>query len=125
MHTLSLHDALPIYGHHAQFLLLHHDQRVDGHGPDRGRRHSHEDRKSTRLNSSHVENSYAVFCLEKKSDSVAAHSGSASYSVNQGLWIVVDMWETSATVAFRVRTSGLTRGRGAATSENGWSRLGQ
>src|SRR5690349_24944288 len=25
------------------------------------------DRKSTRLNSSHVENSYAVFCLKKKS----------------------------------------------------------
>src|SRR5215471_13001219 len=26
------------------------------------------DRKSTRLNSSHVENSYAVFCLKKKND---------------------------------------------------------
>src|SRR6266496_6253637 len=26
-----------------------------------------EDRKSTRLNSSHVESSYAVFCLKKKS----------------------------------------------------------
>src|SRR5690349_22321732 len=28
-----------------------------------------EDRKSTRLNSSHVEISYAVFCLKKKRDS--------------------------------------------------------
>src|SRR5690606_41272307 len=28
---------------------------------------SGEDRKSTRLNSSHVKNSYAVFCLKKKS----------------------------------------------------------
>src|SRR5690606_41751923 len=28
----------------------------------------HEDRKSTRLNSSHVKISYAVFCLKKKSD---------------------------------------------------------
>src|SRR5438874_7997008 len=28
--------------------------------------HSGEDRKSTRLNSSHVEISYAVFCLKKK-----------------------------------------------------------
>src|SRR5690349_22348728 len=28
--------------------------------------HSFEDRKSTRLNSSHVEISYAVFCLKKK-----------------------------------------------------------
>src|SRR5690349_24191147 len=28
--------------------------------------HPHADRKSTRLNSSHVEISYAVFCLKKK-----------------------------------------------------------
>src|SRR5690606_41174044 len=27
-----------------------------------------EDRKSTRLNSSHVKNSYAVFCLKKKTE---------------------------------------------------------
>src|SRR5690606_41930690 len=33
------------------------------------------DRKSTRLNSSHVKNSYAVFCLKKKNDtpSIAHH----------------------------------------------------
>src|SRR5699024_11234740 len=30
------------------------------------------DRKSTRLNSSHVSISYAVFCLKKKTESVAA-----------------------------------------------------
>src|SRR5690606_40768715 len=30
-----------------------------------------QDRKSTRLNSSHVKISYAVFCLKKKSDSVS------------------------------------------------------
>src|SRR5438874_8731779 len=30
------------------------------------RQGTHEDRKSTRLNSSHVEISYAVFCLKKK-----------------------------------------------------------
>src|SRR5690349_23967738 len=30
------------------------------------RRHPARDRKSTRLNSSHVEISYAVFCLKKK-----------------------------------------------------------
>src|SRR5690349_22900931 len=29
-------------------------------------RHPNKDRKSTRLNSSHVEISYAVFCLKKK-----------------------------------------------------------
>src|SRR5436305_4959301 len=32
------------------------------HGPDRAK----QDRKSTRLNSSHVRISYAVFCLKKK-----------------------------------------------------------
>src|SRR5437870_7086600 len=32
----------------------------------RGRRQATEDRKSTRLNSSHVAISYAVFCLKKK-----------------------------------------------------------
>src|SRR5699024_11354770 len=31
-----------------------------------GSRHSRKDRKSTRLNSSHVSISYAVFCLKKK-----------------------------------------------------------
>src|SRR5204862_242701 len=31
------------------------------------------DRKSTRLNSSHVEISYAVFCLKKKKKAVGAH----------------------------------------------------
>src|SRR6266511_4389561 len=37
----------------------HQRRLVEGHG---------EDRKSTRLNSSHVKISYAVFCLNKKSD---------------------------------------------------------
>src|SRR5207253_5925230 len=32
----------------------------------RPRLHDHVDRKSTRLNSSHVASSYAVFCLKKK-----------------------------------------------------------
>src|SRR5690625_4324401 len=34
--------------------------------PRRAREHDVEDRKSTRLNSSHVAISYAVFCLKKK-----------------------------------------------------------
>src|SRR2546430_8608911 len=40
-------------------------ERVHGGGqhPDRD---AHEDRKSTRLNSSHSQISYAVFCLKKK-----------------------------------------------------------
>src|SRR5256886_6146197 len=32
-----------------------------------------EDRKSTRLNSSHSQNSYAVFCLKKKEQDVRHH----------------------------------------------------
>src|SRR5690606_40486196 len=34
-----------------------------------------KDRKSTRLNSSHVKISYAVFCLKKKKQPVAVHTG--------------------------------------------------
>src|SRR2546429_6995230 len=36
------------------------------HGAYLRRRHDHQDRKSTRLNSSHGYISYAVFCLKKK-----------------------------------------------------------
>src|SRR5690625_6839583 len=48
-----------------QQRLLHHQvlQRVPGQ-----RQLGEEDRKSTRLNSSHVAISYAVFCLKKKID---------------------------------------------------------
>src|SRR5690606_41543600 len=38
---------------------------ITGAGPGGG---PHIDRKSTRLNSSHVKISYAVFCLKKKND---------------------------------------------------------
>src|SRR3712207_7489977 len=41
------------------------DPRGGGHAPPRGRRRG-LDRKSTRLNSSHANISYAVFCLKKK-----------------------------------------------------------
>src|SRR3712207_8109441 len=49
------------------------DDLVRPHGGDEGigRRLAHdpgEDRKSTRLNSSHANISYAVFCLKKKND---------------------------------------------------------
>src|ERR1035441_10992324 len=57
IYTLSLHDALPIsncvqYGSACWSRTLY------------GR--SFRDRKSTRLNSSHLGISYAVFCLKKK-----------------------------------------------------------
>src|SRR2546430_3227890 len=71
IYTLSLHDALPIFKNsfnqdqinaavHQTLQLfcigIHHF--IKGHCP--------EDRKSTRLNSSHSQISYAVFCLKKK-----------------------------------------------------------
>src|SRR5690554_7453420 len=37
-----------------------------------------KDRKSTRLNSSHVRISYAVFCLKKKNNQIAAASSTRS-----------------------------------------------
>src|SRR3712207_7162410 len=76
IYTLSLHDALPIYGPRAEDgpadggrwrveiellldLLSLGGRRPPGH-------HRRQDRKSTRLNSSHANISYAVFCLKKK-----------------------------------------------------------
>src|SRR5690606_41200149 len=43
-----------------------HDQRHRGQGQFGLEQEAGEDRKSTRLNSSHVKISYAVFCLKKK-----------------------------------------------------------
>src|SRR5690606_39418747 len=74
IYTLSLHDALPIlavsstpqYGTSlccktqegdTEWFLVHCTARM-------------EDRKSTRLNSSHVKISYAVFCLKKKNKKI-------------------------------------------------------
>src|SRR3712207_7314375 len=86
IYTLSLHDALPICragrgarGGGGPALLEDRDRRrrrapapgrererpVDRDGDPRAVRLS-PDRKSTRLNSSHANISYAVFCLKKK-----------------------------------------------------------
>src|SRR3712207_8443653 len=84
IYTLSLHDALPIYvtacreargGVRPRFRapprpLVRPSAAVACHGsaardpPPAIRRHP--DRKSTSLNSSHANKSYAVFCLQKK-----------------------------------------------------------
>src|SRR5688572_33318880 len=66
IYTLSLHDALPI-SHVAQ--PLHDAAQVADPVVDHGDGNAHNDpldRKSTRLNSSHSQISYAVFCLKKK-----------------------------------------------------------
>src|SRR2546422_3821421 len=79
IYTLSLHDALPIYPISID---------IDGRQPNLGVvladtsrvsgafnileivQRANEDRKSTRLNSSHGYISYAVFCLKKKKNYV-------------------------------------------------------
>src|SRR5438874_13404733 len=65
IYTLSLHDALPISLHPERPYA---DPRVEAVTNDARNyfERTPEDRKSTRLNSSHVEISYAVFCLKKK-----------------------------------------------------------
>src|SRR5688572_32305489 len=71
IYTLSLHDALPIS------CSAHRHGPGRAHGGRRSRRRAARatagwrisatgDRKSTRLNSSHSQISYAVFCLKKK-----------------------------------------------------------
>src|SRR5437899_12298319 len=64
IYTLSLHDALPISRARPQ---PRHSSRRPTRTPDRSDlAYALADRKSTRLNSSHLGISYAVFCLKKK-----------------------------------------------------------
>src|SRR3712207_7238633 len=96
IYTLSLHDALPIYG--CGWLLRGPPPRErrwslgprEPAAPSRGllevflkspRRHPRRgrlDRKSTRLNSSYANISYAVFCLKKKN----THQTSSLYNIS-------------------------------------------
>src|SRR5207302_5040141 len=73
IYSLSLHDALPIYlpveFTETRFPLL---VEALGLAPDSGGPGKRRDRKSTRLNSSHVKISYAVFCLKKKTQRASA-----------------------------------------------------
>src|SRR5690606_39526388 len=88
IYTLSLHDALPICGNTSHerpktmLNVLPDDFKVHV-ALTEGReihavasftkpqaREALKDRKSTRLNSSHVKISYAVFCLKKKRHSI-------------------------------------------------------
>src|SRR5437899_12411855 len=74
IYTLSLHDALPIcvHAHAPGQLAAHGDLLVLVEQGNFDSIHLHLicfqdiDRKSTRLNSSHLGISYAVFCLKKK-----------------------------------------------------------
>src|SRR5256885_9999205 len=72
IYTLSLHDALPIFvaGRRGRpgtpRRVRVHRRRAPDRAPARRPRRSLLDRKSTRLNFSHLVISYAVFCLKKK-----------------------------------------------------------
>src|SRR5207248_10535162 len=82
IYTLSLHDALPILADHR--LVVDRQQLF---ADDFGQREKpaagaacqddglFQDRKSTRLNSSHRTISYAVFCLKKKKKQITKTLG--------------------------------------------------
>src|SRR5688572_32544230 len=64
IYTLSLHDALPIYL--AAFYWVNPFAHMFASAWVGAAVATLQDRKSTRLNSSHSQISYAVFCLKKK-----------------------------------------------------------
>src|SRR3712207_7690913 len=82
IYTLSLHDALPIWGYFSEVVLFVASPKCVIFAVAKALLASSElrrisflqrisvwltqDRKSTRLNSSHANISYAVFCLKKK-----------------------------------------------------------
>src|SRR5438045_6590490 len=94
LYSLSLHDALPILsdprGDSARERVRARgathasgregSPRVDelvvrsGEGEEGGPEPARRDRKSTRLNSSHLGISYAVFCLKKKMEQIYIYS---------------------------------------------------
>src|SRR5256885_12852505 len=94
IYTLSLHDALPISmtraGYHewrddlAKFHAREAASLLQQAGHEDGmisRVQALLDRKSTRLNSSHLVISYAVFCLKTKRHTVRRGRDTASQSV--------------------------------------------
>src|SRR2546427_1792036 len=70
IYTLSLHDALPIYSIRSSSMIRSRawSRSLSLVSPKT------RDRKSTRLNSSHSQISYAVFCLKKKKIRSEVHS---------------------------------------------------
>src|SRR6202042_3952522 len=77
IYTLSLHDALPILCGVVGGTWCRRE------GTARRRCAARRDRKSTRLNSSHAEISYAVFCLKKKNSATRPTRRMQSRSVRR------------------------------------------
>src|SRR5256885_11062747 len=88
IYTLSLHDALPISSfpgpRDGRFSDVEFPARKTrsarrrSGGRSRASQHDWRDRKSTRLNSSHLVISYAVFCLKKKTATAHIRTPSAA-----------------------------------------------
>src|SRR2546430_9172173 len=86
IYTLSLHDALPISEGGSLTVvataLVETDSRMDDvifeEFKGTGNAELRLDRKSTRLNSSHSQISYAVFCLKKKKKTYIKHINKSS-----------------------------------------------
>src|SRR5947209_18403129 len=72
IYTLSLHDALPISAGKVTWFTEHPYFSPSPGVFTRNLAAGAQDRKSTRLNSSHANISYAVFCLKKKIPRVAS-----------------------------------------------------
>src|SRR2546427_3152627 len=73
--SVEFHDKLGV----TPFSRHYHENATDSSvGVDRPGRT--QDRKSTRLNSSHSQISYAVFCLKKKKDGAIHSSTSMAFS---------------------------------------------
>src|SRR2546430_17672480 len=74
IYTLSLHDALPISS--TTYGPPPTEEREEySTNRDTGNADERKDRKSTRLNSSHSQISYAVFCLKKKKEKITYDHG--------------------------------------------------
>src|SRR5688572_32495383 len=84
IYTLSLHDALPIFAQDTYSRLYERDFDISPRSLPRVDQRTawtnlvtysedFRDRKSTRLNSSHSQISYAVFCLKKKKKKSQTH----------------------------------------------------
>src|SRR5258707_8566658 len=83
IYTLSLHDALPI-SVSAAAAKRGDQQKPRSQGDANVGCIERRDRKSTRLNSSHANISYAVFCLKKKKkqNDHRTHNGSHAHHRN-------------------------------------------
>src|SRR5438874_8593642 len=92
IYTLSLHDALPISGPPGSTTA-----RLAFWADSRPKR---QDRKSTRLNSSHVEISYAVFCLKKKK--IVRELNTTRYTCSRIAWAIPNLMQRYASVSMAV-----------------------